>query len=227
MTCGLWVHRIDSVACVHEWERDSILSSAHSLPLSPAEPLYLPHLAHGANGNQPFSGEQKRKRDRKRKLEMQALSLSLMEPSEASGRRKPEDGAGVDCSERDRGWQRCRTRKLVENLRAGWRNKDERTKMKDEKNGRKKVQRKWPAASEWPDASNNVLQRTANETHNVRACSAFVSEWSCWCCAATLFSAKWWNTLHLKYSPSAGQSVREREALRDGKHGWTEGGMYC
>lgn len=53
---------------VYEPGRGSILSSAHSPPPSPAEPLYLPHLAHGANGNQPFSGEQKRKRDRKRKI---------------------------------------------------------------------------------------------------------------------------------------------------------------
>lgn len=102
----LWPVSASYRQCVREQGRDSILSSAHSLPPSPAEPLYLPHLAHGANGNQPFSGEQKKKekkRDRKRKLEMHALTLSLMEPSEASGRRKLEEDAGVDCSEKDRG----------------------------------------------------------------------------------------------------------------------------
>lgn len=108
--------RIDSVAGVCERGRGSILSSAHSLPPSPAEPLYLPHLAHGANGNQPFSGEQKRKRDRKRKIEMHALSLSLMEPSEASRRRKLEAGSGLDCSERDRGGERCWMRKLCRRI---------------------------------------------------------------------------------------------------------------
>lgn len=34
-----------------------------------------------------------------------------MEPSETSGRRKLEAGAGVDRSERDRGWERCWMRK--------------------------------------------------------------------------------------------------------------------
>lgn len=56
---------------------------------------------------------------------MQALALSLMEPSEASGKRKLEDGTRVDCSERDRGWQRYWMRKLVENLRAGRTKRDE------------------------------------------------------------------------------------------------------
>ena len=56
-------------------EEEAASSSAHSLPPSLAEPLYLPHLAHGANGNQPFSGEQKRKRDRKRITETHAVAV--------------------------------------------------------------------------------------------------------------------------------------------------------
>lgn len=59
----LWPVSASYRQCVCEQGRDSILSSAHSLPPSPAEPLYLPHLAHGANGNQPFSGEQKKRRE--------------------------------------------------------------------------------------------------------------------------------------------------------------------
>lgn len=55
---------------------------------------------------------------------MHALSLSLMELSEASRRRKLEAGAGVDCSERDRGRARCWMREtVVENHRAGCRNR--------------------------------------------------------------------------------------------------------
>lgn len=55
---------------------------------------------------------------------MHALSLSLMEASEASGRRKLEAGAGVDCSERDKGvGEMLDEKSVVENHRAGCRNR--------------------------------------------------------------------------------------------------------
>lgn len=159
MACGLWVLCIDSVACVCERGRGSILSSAHSLPSSPAEPLYLPHLAHGANGNQPFSGEQKRKRVRTRKIEMHALSLSLMELSEASRRRKLGAGAGVDCRERDRGWEMLDEKTMVENHRAGCRNRSGdklKWKMRKMRKKRRIKGADW-CLTGWPDAGGIIL----------------------------------------------------------------------
>lgn len=70
--------------------------------LSPAEPPYLPHLAHGANGNQPFSGEQKAERKKEKNREMHALSLSLMEPLEVFRRRKLDADTGVKGTEGQR-----------------------------------------------------------------------------------------------------------------------------
>lgn len=50
------------------WGWDRFLSSAHSLCVSLSSwASYLPHLAHGANGNQPFSGDRKAEREREKK----------------------------------------------------------------------------------------------------------------------------------------------------------------
>lgn len=87
--------------------------------------------------------QESKKRKRERKKTRDAGSVAVFDGALRGVWKK--EAWGVDCSERDRGWQRCWTRKLVENLRAGRRKRDE-LKWKMRKTG----ERRCRGSGLWP-----------------------------------------------------------------------------
>lgn len=83
-----------------EGRGDGLLRSVSdflSLCLFPAEPFYLPHLAHGANSNQPFSGGKEAERLKEKERKRDARSAVVFDGSLGGVyKRKLEADAGVD-----------------------------------------------------------------------------------------------------------------------------------